>query len=97
MYWKTVGEIFFSVFAVFGAYALLRMIVAVPFLPKEARLVLRLSADTSVEELPALLERTRANAVFFGAVPIVALLEKGCDPALCEVLEMAGIPYVNVL
>ncbi len=85
-----------SVLAVFGAYAIFRLLFAVSFLPREAGLLLRIPADTDPAELPFLLEAARENALFAPRVPIVVLLEKGAPSALAHALHDANITYYTV-
>ncbi len=96
MYLKSAGEILLSVFAVFGAYCFLRAVISVPFLPKCAGLLLHIPADTALCDLPFLVERVRENALFAGRVPIVALVERGGDPALTKALREADITYYMI-
>ena len=93
MYIKTLAEISLAVFAVFGLYALLRIFVAARFLPANAGLVIKIPATTKPCEIPFLLEKTRAQTLFFAGARVIALVERGADDAVLHALQEGRAHY----
>ena len=93
MYLKTAAEIATAMLAVFGAYALFRLLVTARFLPRYMGLLLEVTPGTTLEQLQLLLAEAMGDAALFASGRVCCLLERGCDEALLAWLAAAGITY----
>ena len=85
-------ELLLAVFAVFGFYMLVRLLLLSHALAHRV-ILLYLPADTVPEALPGLLEQARAHTALCTERGVVALVCRDASEALLNALREANIPY----
>lgn len=86
------AELLLALLAVFGLYALLRVLLTARAL-SFAALVLHIPADTAPEALPQLVRHAREQNVFCAGARLIALVERGADERLLSALKAANLTY----
>ena len=97
MYLKLIAELILAVLAVFGLYAILRLVVS-PRLPPTAYIALRLHGGVTPEEIPYLLACARDRLFLCSRSRLVVLLDASMkhNKALLDALQAGGAGFYFV-
>ena len=96
MYLKIAAEIALAVLAVFGLYALLRLLVTARFCALEVHWVLYVMRDMTAAQLDELLQAAREERFFYPNAPLLLLVQRGICEETLRFLKEQGIPFYIV-
>ena len=90
------AELALSTLAVFGAYALFRLLVTARFLPEKSGLCIKVDKKTAREALPQLLQSARSMASCIAGGRVVCLVEADVDEDVIAYLEESKVTYYRI-
>ena len=90
------AELVLSTLAVFGAYALFRLLVTARFLPEKSGLCVRIDAKTARAALPQLLQSAHSMASCIAGGRVICFVEADACEDVIAYLEESKVTYYRI-